>query len=87
LEQYCVNGTGVYIFHNCCNHNCKASVITVCDRRDNIISVYSLKHLKKGEEINISYLGNQNLSFEERQKILIEKYSFVCNCELCKNKI
>ena len=44
---------------------------------------YSIKEIKKGEEITIRY-NNRSLTYEDRQEKLLKYWEFKCNCQLCE---
>jgi hypothetical protein len=47
------------------------------------ITMVANKHIKKGEEIFISYI-NESMSYSDRQEKLKEMYFFECKCEKCR---
>ena len=62
------------------NHSCDPNCMIVCDGP----SVYlrSLKPIKKGDELLISYFPTDN-PYWRRQQLLKEKYFFDCRCTKC----
>ena len=49
------------------------------------LSLISLRPIKQGEELTISYIDNL-LPYEQRQMILQRDYSFTCCCDKCKKE-
>lgn len=62
------------------NHSCDPNAVVGFD--EGRIYVKALKEIKEGEQIFISYVDNTN-QFELRQKELLERYFFKCNCSKC----
>ena len=46
---------------------------------------YSIKEIKKGEEITCRY-DNSSLTFEDRQEYLLKNWGFKCQCQLCESQ-
>lgn len=72
-------------------------VLLVCDYSDQNIPdplsvdyacaiVWATRDIQVGEEICISYV-NVQLHVEERRRILLENYGFVCDCPKCKKEL
>ncbi|KAN0047607.1 hypothetical protein ACTA71_001990 [Dictyostelium dimigraforme] len=81
-----IKGVGLYRVINSINHSCEPNVFCSFSKNNHSMTIYPSKiPLKKGQEINISYI-NEDLSFNQRHKLLKENYSFNCNCKKCKNK-
>ena len=78
-------GSGLFKLQSSCNHSCEpnAQVSFPCNTYD--LCLKALKHIKKNEEISISYLQNCELgrSRHSRQKTLRENYLFLCDCYKC----
>ena len=47
--------------------------------------IYAVKDIQKGEELSIDYggYGSRFSTLKERQEMLLDKYDFTCECELC----
>jgi hypothetical protein len=62
------------------NHSCRPNV--GFEFRDGIIHIYALRNIEKDEELCHHYI----LPFcdtQSRQKMLLERYYFMCDCEFC----
>ncbi|XP_012553650.2 SET and MYND domain-containing protein 4 [Hydra vulgaris] len=75
-------GSGVYETTSLLNHSCCPSVCR--DFCGDIVVVRAIKYINKGEEISIQY-GYNYLSYPKgyRQKELLERYFFKCQCQAC----
>ena len=62
------------------NHSCDPNCIIMCDGPS--VFIRTLKPMKTGEEITISY-GQTSLPFWKRQQDLKAKYYFYCRCSKC----
>ncbi|KAK5581182.1 hypothetical protein RB653_001212 [Dictyostelium firmibasis] len=86
LPTISIKGVGLYRVINSINHSCEPNVFCSFSKNNHSMTIYPSKiPLKKGQEINISYI-NENLAYTQRQKLLKENYSFNCSCKKCKNK-
>jgi hypothetical protein len=67
------------------NHSCAPNAIFVFHPHTNRGMVRLVRNVKKGQEINISYLAFDGISqtCEERKKDLAENWNFDCRCEGC----
>ncbi|XP_031637132.1 uncharacterized protein LOC116349716 [Contarinia nasturtii] len=77
-ESGCVEITAPissYLNHSCAP-NCSKFLLA------NSIIVVTMRPIKKGEQLFVSYCDIRN-SDKERQSILREKYEFECQCERC----
>jgi hypothetical protein len=63
------------------NHACDCNAVVSFDGPS--IFVRSLRKIKRGEEITISYIDTTN-PFAMRQAQLKQRYFFTCACDLCK---
>lgn len=84
-ELMVLRAGGVYTLHSCFNHSCdpNCSVSTSGQRGEGaILTIFTLRDIKKGEELNHCYLDGA-CSVERRREILYETYGFLCNCERC----
>eukprot|EP01084_Bolivina_argentea_P211515 359802_1 len=50
------------------------------------LHLIALKDIKKGEEITCTYLASEKelFTYSERQRVLCERFGFICECELCQ---
>lgn len=85
-------GSALFSLHSQMNHSCQPNVKVVTNRYSSAkIEVVAQKSILKGEEICIDYIGfNLQKSFkvyDERQKIIQDRYSFLCECKICRQYI
>ncbi|KAJ6289853.1 hypothetical protein OIU78_025721 [Salix suchowensis] len=68
---------------SCINHSCcpNAHAFKRDEDRDGQAAIVTLKPIRKGEEVTISYI-DEDLPFEDRQALL-EDYGFKCRCNTC----
>jgi len=70
--------TAVYQTISRFNHSCYPNAV-FCDHE-----VRSIRDIKEGDEITISYLAQSKLrSYSERQRELQQGFGFTCTCRLC----
>lgn len=79
-----VGGDEGAIFIDACriNHACDNNAQKDWNEKTRRHTVHALKDIEEGEEITITYLAplkNRN----ERHKVLLERFGFVCACHLC----
>jgi SET and MYND domain-containing protein len=65
------------------NHSCNPNAAIVFDQ--NVACIRSIKDLKKGEQVTISYIDNTYKRATRRSQ-LREQYYFDCHCEGCEPK-
>lgn len=75
---------GVFLNGAVFNHSCDPNVS--CVYRDNQMYYITNKNIKKGEELCISYI-NVCDSTQKRQKELLERYGFKCECNACTKEL
>ncbi|ODN05092.1 SET and MYND domain-containing protein 4 [Orchesella cincta] len=75
----------VYPLISLCNHSCDPNCAPVKKSKHLVTSIISLQHLKKGDELFITYkpLYTQ-MRTSDRQKFLVDNYQFICNCNACE---
>ena len=66
------------------NHDCAPNARSVIEA-DGSVQIQSLKEIKDGEEVTISYV-DPKLPYEERRKTLLKHYGFECRCARCLNE-
>ena len=77
---------GIWFYPSLFNHSCLPNCFQF--GFGDILIIIAINDIEENNELNINYLNDDN-PFYIRQKILKEKYDFICNCELCnyeKNK-
>ena len=75
--------SGLFYISSFINHSCDCN--TSFDGIGDFIFLYSIKDIRKDEEITISYC-NQNEIYKKR-KIKFDNWGINCNCEFCVNDI
>ena len=79
-------GCGIFPFASLFNHSCFPNIdrITV----DNKLAFFVKRPVKAGEQLFISYGMNSAVDHrDERQKKLLERFQFQCDCFACTNAI
>jgi hypothetical protein len=67
------------------NHSCMPHV-KYYPSENNMMVFETIRPIKAGDEVCDSYI-NSNFPYEERQKLLLSRYGFKCQCEKCKKLI
>jgi len=65
-------------------HSCRNNCYPI--QYKNHIYFYASKDIKKGDEINFSYIDTNGVSIKERQSHLLADYYFKCQCDLCREE-
>ena len=65
------------------NHSCRPNAQYFWNVDTNTRDMRSLRKIKQGEEITVSYIASLLYSREERQAYLRDTYNFDCSCEAC----
>lgn len=73
-------GLGIYFISSYLRHNCHPNAKICFLNNNNTLSLISTKHIKKGEEITISYIDNHNKSHNECHEELYNKFKIKCFC-------
>lgn len=60
------------------NHSCDPNTKFIFDKNTGIMSLISIKNIKKNTEITDSYLSNKEIKFH--QEYLLDHYGFSCKC-------
>jgi len=77
-----VPGAGIFLQGTRIHHSCLPNVSHSWNKQLNAKVFHALRDLEKGEELTISYI----LPFqarEARQRYLLEKHGYVCQCVAC----
>lgn len=82
----CCQGSAFFPLQSCMNHSCRpnARAFKREQDRDGQTTIIALEHIRKGEEITISYI-EEELPFEERLELLRD-YDFTCTCPKCSEE-
>lgn len=75
-------GVGLFLSISYFNHSC-ANNCSHVHQKAGVVGVQVVQHVKAGEEITFSYLGDTYLPTSERRKSLQRDKFFLCNCERC----
>ena len=72
-------------------HSCKPNAISMI-KADDLGQIRAISNIKAGQEIFIEYCGENDPFFkfrnrQQRQKILFERWFFVCSCDFCENGV
>merc|ERR1719483_266291 len=72
-------------------HSCKPNAISMI-KGDDLYQIRAISNIKAGQEIHIEYNGENDPFFKfrnrkQRQKILFERWFFVCSCDFCENGV
>ncbi len=62
------------------NHSCDPNISFTCSNGK--MYFFTNRDVTKGEELCDSYI-DVSIEYKERQKILLERYGFICECEKC----
>ncbi|PHJ23478.1 histone lysine set [Cystoisospora suis] len=77
-------GYVIYFMPSFSSHSCLPNTLWFTDEKDRFV-LRSRAHLKKGDEVTLSYLSEEDLMrpAKERRKVLLETKDFFCACERC----
>ena len=65
------------------NHSCRPNAQYFWNEDTNTRDMRTLRKIKQGEEITVSYIGSLLFSREKRYAYLKDTYNFDCRCEAC----
>lgn len=65
------------------NHSCRPNVVYSWNERTKMGRLFALKEISPGEEICQSYSAELLASRDERRAYVLDRYKFVCECEVC----
>lgn len=77
-------GATVGIVASLLNHSCAPNLISRLHHKCRYFT--TVRPVKKGEQLFISYLSNFDGSIEARQQHLKKEYGFECHCEKCETE-
>ena len=72
---------GIWGYASLINNDCSPNTMYL--GIGNFLILYSIKDIKKGEEITCRY-NNSSLTFKDRQEELLNSWGFKCKCKLCE---
>jgi hypothetical protein len=73
-------GTGVYIEPSTFNHSCKPNAFYWIKGTE--MQIRAFGPIPEGQDPTISYISS-HMNREDRRKVLLERYHFICSCEKC----
>ena len=81
-------GTALFALQSNCNHDCDPNCHPFKDETDinGSCVLVARKPIRKGEELTISYLEDDQLDWSSRQDALSD-YGFVCRCARCESEV
>lgn len=77
------NSGGLFLEASRINHSCQPNAQYAWNDDLGHLTVYALCDIDTNHEITISYISGVSLGYAERQRHLMEAFSFACICELC----
>lgn len=77
------NSGGLFLEASRINHSCQPNAQHTWNDDLGHLTVYALRDIKADCEITISYISGVSLGYAERQRHLMNAFSFACACELC----
>ncbi|XP_055639300.1 histone-lysine N-trimethyltransferase SMYD5 [Toxorhynchites rutilus septentrionalis] len=82
-------GSALYSNQSKVNHSCAPNAECRFPYSNNVLALTTVRDIRKGEEICISYLDECSLerSRHSRQKKLLENYLFLCQCDKCEMQV
>jgi hypothetical protein len=81
-------GTALFALQSNCNHDCDPNCHPFKDETDinGSCVLVARKPIRKGEELTISYLEDDQMDWGRRQDALSD-YGFVCRCARCESEV
>lgn len=83
--EWVLKGGGVYALQSAFNHSCDPNTVVSTVEGTHDIVIRTLRPVKKGEELTITYIPLENTTFEQR-KAKLEGYFFTCECHRCESE-
>ncbi|KEG09820.1 hypothetical protein DQ04_04581020 [Trypanosoma grayi] len=83
--EWVLKGGGVYTLQSAFNHSCRPNVIVSAMDGTHDITLRTLRPVKNGEELTITYIPLKDTTREKRHALL-RGYFFTCHCPLCKEE-
>ena len=81
-------GAGMYTLQSCFNHSCEPNV-KIRYSNSNEITLYTSRDVAAGEELNISYIAELFLMYEDvvQRRKRLAPYFFTCKCSKCEREV
>ena len=77
------NNGGLFLEASRINHSCQPNAQHAWNDDLGHLTVHALRDIEADREITISYISGVSPGFVERQRHLMNAFSFTCVCELC----
>ncbi|KAE9367180.1 SET domain-containing protein [Stipitochalara longipes BDJ] len=77
------NGGGLFLKASRINHSCQPNAQHAWNDVLGHLTVHALRDIEADDEITISYISGVSPGYAERQRHLMDAFSFSCACELC----
>lgn len=77
------NSGGLFLEASRINHSCQPNAQYAWNDNLGHLTVHALRDIDANHEITISYISGVLLGYAERQRHLMDAFSFACTCELC----
>jgi hypothetical protein len=77
------NNGGLFLEASRINHSCQPNAQHAWNDDLGHLTIHALRDIEADHEITISYISGVSLGYAERQRHLMDAFSFVCACELC----
>ena len=77
------NNGGLFLEASRINHSCQPNAQHAWNDDLGHLTVHALRDIEADREITISYISGVSPGFVERQRHLMNEFSFTCVCELC----
>ncbi|KAF7546917.1 hypothetical protein G7Z17_g8094 [Cylindrodendrum hubeiense] len=74
---------GLFIKASRINHSCQPNAQQMWNSSLSSLTVHALDDIQTGDEITISYISGVSMGYIERQRYLMDGFSFFCACGLC----
>jgi hypothetical protein len=77
------NNGGLFLEASRISHSCQPNAQHTWNDDLGHLNVHALRDIEADREITISYISGVSLGYAERQRHLMDAFSFACACELC----
>jgi hypothetical protein len=77
------NSGGLFLEASRINHSCQPNAQHTWNDDFGQLTVHALRDIEADSEITISYISGISPGYAERQRHLMNTFSFACSCELC----
>jgi SET domain-containing protein len=77
------NSGGLFLEASQINHSCQSNAQHTWNDDLGHLTVHAVRDIDADHKITISYIRGVSLDYAERQRNLMDAFSFACACELC----